>query len=191
MSLNAGSVGPDRARIHDGRLHHEQTREAPGQQFGGEQQIGGAGAVSDAEDVGEVERLDHGADIGCEIQEVIVLRRRLVAGAMAAAVDAVDGVSRRQLARDLVPDLGDEAGAVHQQGRRLVGAGLAPSRQRNAPAGMFDPKAMPVRHGAAARESSRIIAAPFSAIIAVGVLVLPDVMVGITEASTTRSPARP
>ena len=36
-----------------------------------------------------------------------------------------------------------------------------------------------------------IIAAPFSAIIAVGVLVLPEVMVGITEASTTRSPAMP
>jgi hypothetical protein len=41
------------------------------------------------------------------------------------------------------------------------------------------------------RESSRIIAAPFSAIIAVGVLVLPDVMVGITEASITRNPAIP
>ena len=36
------------------------------------------------------------------------------------------------------------------------------------------------------RESSRIIAAPFSAIIAVGVLVLPEVIVGITEASATR-----
>ena len=32
---------------------------------------------------------------------------------------------------------------------------------------------------------------PFSAIIAVGVLVLPEVMVGMTEASTTRSPASP
>ena len=41
------------------------------------------------------------------------------------------------------------------------------------------------------RESSRIIDAPFSAIIAVGVLVLPEVMVGITEASTTRSPTMP
>ncbi len=39
--------------------------------------------------------------------------------------------------------------------------------------------------------SSKIIAAPFSAIIAVGVLVLPDVIVGITEASATRSPAMP
>ena len=28
---------------------------------------------------------------------------------------------RCQLARDFVPDLGDEAGAVHQQGRRLAG----------------------------------------------------------------------
>src|SRR5882724_10498296 len=41
------------------------------------------------------------------------------------------------------------------------------------------------------RESCKIIAAPFSAIIAVGVLVLPEVMVGITDASTTRSPASP
>ena len=41
------------------------------------------------------------------------------------------------------------------------------------------------------RESSRIIAAPFSAIIAVGVLVLPEVIVGITEASATRKPAMP
>ena len=39
--------------------------------------------------------------------------------------------------------------------------------------------------------SSKIIAAPFSAIIAVGVLVLPDVIVGITEASATRKPAMP
>ena len=41
------------------------------------------------------------------------------------------------------------------------------------------------------RASSRIIAAAFSAIIAVGVLVLPDVIVGITEASATRRPAMP
>src|SRR5579872_6456996 len=41
------------------------------------------------------------------------------------------------------------------------------------------------------RASSTIIAAPFSAIIAVGVLVFPDVMVGITEASATRRPAIP
>jgi hypothetical protein len=39
--------------------------------------------------------------------------------------------------------------------------------------------------------SSKIIAAPFSAIIAVGVLVFPEVIVGITEASATRSPASP
>ena len=39
--------------------------------------------------------------------------------------------------------------------------------------------------------SSRIISAPFSPIIIVGALVLPVVNVGITEASTTRSPACP
>ena len=39
--------------------------------------------------------------------------------------------------------------------------------------------------------SSRIIAAPFSAIIAVGVFVFPEVIVGMTEASATRSPAMP
>ena len=37
--------------------------------------------------------------------------------------------------------------------------------------------------------SSKIIAEPFSAIIAVGVLVLPEVMVGMIEASTMRKPA--
>ena len=39
--------------------------------------------------------------------------------------------------------------------------------------------------------SSSIICAAFSAIMMVGVLVLPEVMVGITEASTTRRPSRP
>jgi hypothetical protein len=38
------------------------------------------------------------------------------------------------------------------------------------------------------RAASRIIVAPFSAIIAVGVLVLPDVMVGMIDASATRVP---
>ena len=35
------------------------------------------------------------------------------------------------------------------------------------------------------------MAAPFSAIIMVGALVLPDVIVGMTEASTTRSRSSP
>ena len=41
------------------------------------------------------------------------------------------------------------------------------------------------------RASSKIIAAPLSAIIAVGVLVLPDVIVGMTDASAIRKPAMP
>src|SRR5512142_1584808 len=100
--------------------------------------------MSDAEDVREAERFDHGADVRCEIEEVILIEVRLVAGAMAAAVDAMDRVSARELTGDLVPDLGDETGAVHQQGRRL--ASFPPSRDRNVSAGMFDPDAMPVRH---------------------------------------------
>ena len=41
------------------------------------------------------------------------------------------------------------------------------------------------------RRSAMIIAAPFSAIIMVGALVLPEVIVGMTEASTTRSRSSP
>ena len=41
------------------------------------------------------------------------------------------------------------------------------------------------------RASSSTIAAAFSAIIKVGALVLPEVMVGITDASAIRSPATP
>ena len=57
------------ARIHDGRLHHEQAREAAGQQASGEQKVGGTSAMSDAENIPEVERLDHGTDVRCKIQE--------------------------------------------------------------------------------------------------------------------------
>jgi len=39
--------------------------------------------------------------------------------------------------------------------------------------------------------SCKIIAAPFSAIIMVGELVLPEVIDGITEASATRKPSMP
>ena len=55
-----------------------------------------------------------------EILEVIAVGGRLVAVAMAAAVERIDGVARRQFAGDLVPDLGDKAGAVQQQRGRFA-----------------------------------------------------------------------
>ncbi len=147
--------------------------------------------MSDAVDIGQAERLDHGADVLGKIQEVIAVGGGLVAVTMAAAVERIDGVIGCEFAGDIVPDLGDEAGAVQQKGRRLARTVLAPPRQRDARVGRSDRNSMWICHGGSYRASARIIAAPFSAIIAVGVLVLPEVMVGMTEASTTRSLATP
>ena len=116
----AQSAGAGRAWIHHGRLHHEQAREARGHQLRGEQQVGRAGAVSDAVDIGQAERLDHGADIFGKILEVIAVGGGLVTVAVAAAVERIDGVVGGEFARHVVPDLGDEAGAVHQKRWRLV-----------------------------------------------------------------------
>ena len=55
-----------------------------------------------------------------EILEVITVGRWLVTVAMAAAVERIDGVTRRRFAGHVVPDLGDEAGAVHQKRGRFV-----------------------------------------------------------------------
>ena len=51
------------------------------------------------------------------------------------------------------------------------------------------PRAMPSR--AQPRAAARIIAAPFSPIMIAAALVLPEITVGITAASTTRSPSTP
>ena len=144
--------------------------------------------MSNAVDIGQAECFDRDADVLGKVLEVIAVRGGLVAVAMAAAVERIDGVVGSEFAGDVVPDLRDEAGAVHQKRRRLARILLAPSRERKALAGRSDREAMRVRQ---ARASSRIIVAPFSAIIAVGVLVLPEVIVGITEASATRKPAIP
>jgi hypothetical protein len=184
----AQAIGTRRARIHDRRLDHEQARETCRQQLRGQQQVGRAGAVADAIDIGEIECLDDPADILRKIKEMIVVSCGLVAVAMAAAVERIDRVVLRKFAGDVVPDLGDEAGAVQQQRGRFAGILRAPSRQRNARVGIADRNPNRIRQ---ARASSKIIVAPFSAIIAVGVLVLPDVIVGITEASATRKPLMP
>ena len=116
----AQSAGAGRAWIHHGRLHHEQAREARGGELRGEHQVGSAGAVSTAVDVGKAECFDRGANVLGEILEVVTIGGGLVALAVAAAVQCIDGVMRRQLARDFIPDLGDKAGAVHQKCRRLA-----------------------------------------------------------------------
>ncbi|MGY3124800.1 hypothetical protein ACVWXQ_008737 [Bradyrhizobium sp. S3.14.4] len=69
--------------------------------------------MADAIDVAQIERIDHPADILGIIKEMIGIG--LVARAVAAAVERIDGVARCKLARDLVPDVGDETGAVHEQ----------------------------------------------------------------------------
>ena len=68
--------------------------------------------MSDAVDIGEIERLDDPAHILGKILEVIMVGRRLVAVAMATAVECIDRVVLREFAGDVVPDLGDETGAV-------------------------------------------------------------------------------
>ena len=76
--------------------------------------------MSDAVNIGKAERLDRGADVLGKVLEVIAVGGRLVAVAMAAAVERIDGVVGGKFAGDVVPDFGDEAGAVHQQRRRLA-----------------------------------------------------------------------
>ena len=49
-----------------------------------------------------------------------VAERASLLSAMAAAVERIDGVIGCQFAGDIVPDLGDEPGAVRQKGRRLA-----------------------------------------------------------------------
>ena len=147
--------------------------------------------MADTKYIRQVECLDHPTHILGEIPEVIAVGRWLVTIAMAAAVERINGVTHRQFTGDLIPDLGDKAGAVQQQSGRFARAVLAPSGKRNVFADRSDRNPFGVRHGLDFRASSRIIVAPFSAIIAVGVLVLPDVIVGITDASATRKPAMP
>src|SRR3546814_7999001 len=57
--------------------------------------------------------------------------------------------------------------------------------------GQIDRFPSPARSEGIYRASSFTMSAAFSAIIRVGELVLPKVMVGITEASAMRRPARP
>src|SRR5690606_1091172 len=69
----------------------------------------------------------------------------------------------------------------------IISQPLEPTHQRVATCG---PQGIPRGRNAVDQEV-RSIRLPRSAIISVGALVLPEVMVGITDASITRSPAMP
>jgi hypothetical protein len=99
-----------RARIHYSWLHHEQSRETLREQPGGEEKVGGSGAVSDAKDAAQIERFDCRTNVLSEVQEVVAIARGFVAGAVAAAVERINRVSGSKRARGLLPDLADEAG---------------------------------------------------------------------------------
>src|SRR3979490_217923 len=75
------AADPVRARIHYSWLHHEQSRETLREQPGGEEKVGGSGAVSDAKDAGQIERFHHRANVLSEVQEVVAIARGFVAGA--------------------------------------------------------------------------------------------------------------
>lgn len=70
-----------------------------------------------------------------------------------------------------------------KKGACMFGSSLTPSKKPNKHRNRADKPLLPY--------PAKIISAAFSAIITVGLEVLPDVMLGITEASTTRKPPIP
>src|ERR1700748_3133745 len=118
--------------------------------------------MSNAENVGQMKRLDHCADVFGKIPEVIPVHCRLVSLAMAAAVERIDGVGVCEFAGHLIPDLGDEAGAVHQKRRRSVRIVCTPSGESDGLAGGSDRNSMgAVQVGSVSPGGWGIIGGPF------------------------------